>query len=433
MGEKDVQGMQRLIDGEDATDKMNGDLQVDVMSQRDQNGDYKHRLADTDAGRTDAIARLRILQAERDRRACIVDELKGDLQRKHGMVKELEEAQRRGHDRVETMNAELDRLQRGCLQDDAQNRDVQTIIDRLTVERNDLMAKLDQLNRTYDNCVSEITRERGQMDSHNRHHNKLLVAKVMFQLLEGMFSQRKQDSINEFFTYCRFDEKCHNTLKQFVKVIDRLGQFKLRIAMKQWHQKTFKPVEMLIQTEDLSVRFAGKKLLTKYFNEWRNAQQAAGAMYGAKNKALLAIWNAKSRDVRKEVLRAFTIWRDATKYARLKQQRIRRLVWKCYNNKLAQAWQTWNNYSSELNYQVRLHICAMEFAERQLKQAVWAQIRLATSAMKRKRQSMLRAYVKAWREQNQYRKYMLGQNMSVLGFKKDCNSWLLKRCYDALR
>ena len=85
------------------------------------------------------------------------------------------------------------------------------------------MSKLDQLNRTYDNCVSEITRERGQMDSHNRHHNKLLVAKVMFQLLEQMFQQRKQDSLNEFFTYCRFYEKCHNTLKQFVKVIDRLG------------------------------------------------------------------------------------------------------------------------------------------------------------------------------------------------------------------
>ena len=53
--------------------------------------------------------------------------------------------------------------------------------------------------------------------------------------------------------------------------------------------------------------------------------------------------------------------------------------------------------------------------------------------MKRKRHNMLRTYVKAWREQNEYRKYMMGQNMSVLNFKKDCNSWLLKRCFDALR
>ena len=68
MGEKDVANMQRQIDGEDMTDKMNGDLQVDVMGQRDNNKDVKFRLANTDATRTDAIARLRVLQAERDRK-----------------------------------------------------------------------------------------------------------------------------------------------------------------------------------------------------------------------------------------------------------------------------------------------------------------------------------------------------------------------------
>ena len=73
------------------------------------------------------------------------------------------------------------------------------------------------------------------MDQHNKHHNKLLIAKVMFQLLEKMFAERKQDSLNEFFTYCRFDEKCHGTLKQFVKVIHRLGEYKMKIALKQWH------------------------------------------------------------------------------------------------------------------------------------------------------------------------------------------------------
>ena len=90
-----------------------------------------------------------------------MDEIKGDLNRKHVMLKELEEQQLHAHDRVQTMNAEIDRIQRNCLQDDAQNHDVQLIIDRLTQERNDLLTKLDQLNRTYDNCVSEITRERG--------------------------------------------------------------------------------------------------------------------------------------------------------------------------------------------------------------------------------------------------------------------------------
>ena len=40
--------MQRLIDSEDATDKMNNNLQVDVMGQRDINHDFKGRITQTD-------------------------------------------------------------------------------------------------------------------------------------------------------------------------------------------------------------------------------------------------------------------------------------------------------------------------------------------------------------------------------------------------
>ena len=46
---------------------------------------------------------------------------------------------------------------------------------------------------------------------------------------------------------------------------------------------------------------------------------------------------------------------------------------------------------------------------------------------------MLRSYVKAWREQNVYSKYMKKQNSAVLTFKKENNSWLSKKCFDALR
>ena len=79
------------------------------------------------------------------------------------------------------------RLNRAGLQDGEQLDDLKRIIDKLTAERNSLQDKLEQLNRTYDNCVQEISRERAQMQGHNRHHNKLLVAKVTFCLLEMMF------------------------------------------------------------------------------------------------------------------------------------------------------------------------------------------------------------------------------------------------------
>ena len=91
MTEKDVQNMQRLIDSEDATDKMNNNLQVDVMGHRDNNENFKHRITETDQTRTDAIGRLRVLQAERDRKSSILDEIREDLNTKLHLLKELEE------------------------------------------------------------------------------------------------------------------------------------------------------------------------------------------------------------------------------------------------------------------------------------------------------------------------------------------------------
>ena len=70
------------------------------------------------------------------------------------------------------------------------------------------------------------------MHSHNRHHNKLLVAKVIFLALERMYQRRKQEALNEFFHYCRFDEKCHTTLGQFIRTVERLGKYRLKIAIK---------------------------------------------------------------------------------------------------------------------------------------------------------------------------------------------------------
>ena len=82
---------------------------------------------------------------------------------------------------------------------------------------------------------------------------------------------------------------------------------------------------------------------------------------------------------------------------------------------------------------MRLHVLARTFAETQLKRVTFNEMRYVLFDMKRKRLNRLRTFFKAWRESNQYKKFMLGAQMTVLAFKKDCNRSLLKSCFDALR
>ena len=82
---------------------------------------------------------------------------------------------------------------------------------------------------------------------------------------------------------------------------------------------------------------------------------------------------------------------------------------------------------------MRLHVLAKEFAQTQLKRIYYNEMKFVLFDMRRKRLNKLRLYVKAWKESKQYNKFMLAANMTVLGFKKDCNRSMLKMCFDAMR
>lgn len=109
------------------------------------------------------------------------------------------------------------------------------------------------------------------------------------------------------------------------------------------------------------------------------------------------------------------------------------MIWRLYSNKLAKAFQSWVAWNKNMDSQMRLHVLAKEFAETQLKRINFNEMKFVLFDMRRKRHNRLRTYLKAWKESNQYNKFMLQANMTVLSFKKDCNRSLLKMCFDAMR
>ena len=61
-----------------------------MNGQRDQNVGVKARISETDMTRTEAIQKLRLLQAERDRKTHMVAELNDDLAKKVELSKTME-------------------------------------------------------------------------------------------------------------------------------------------------------------------------------------------------------------------------------------------------------------------------------------------------------------------------------------------------------
>ena len=53
------------------------------------------------------------------------------------------------------------------------------------------MNKLQSINANYDVTVQEISRERAQLESHNKRHTQLLTAKAINGMLAAMVTERK--------------------------------------------------------------------------------------------------------------------------------------------------------------------------------------------------------------------------------------------------
>lgn len=79
-------------------------------------------------------------------------------------------------------------------------------------------------------------------------------------------------------------------------------------------------------------------LLRDMFYNWRRAYQNKTSAYTKRLNALNRIWALKSKDVGKEVQRAFTIWRDAMLYDKMQEHKVKHRVLELYRGKLYLAW-----------------------------------------------------------------------------------------------
>ena len=129
------------------------------------------------------------------------------------------------------------------MDEESDKRELARFIEQLMTERTDLFAKLEHLTRKYDECVRDINHDRSEMEYHNKHHAKLITAKIIFTDLQTIQNTRLQEAFREFKSYCLFDIKCHNKLDKLARVIVHVGRYRQKIALKQWFNKALKPVE----------------------------------------------------------------------------------------------------------------------------------------------------------------------------------------------
>jgi len=86
---------------------------------------------------------------------------------------------------------------------------------------------------------------------------------------------------------------------------------------------------------------------------------------------------------------------------------VKKLIWKCYFNKVSVAWNTWMNHSVTLDNQIRLSLLAQEFAQKQALRSLFHAFKYVVYDEKRKRKNRLFHYLKSWKDYIRYNKFLM--------------------------
>jgi hypothetical protein len=92
------------------------------------------------------------------------------------------------------------------------------------------------------------------------------------------------------------------------------------------------------------------KLRQHMFYNWRNAYNNKTNAWNAKTNALHRIWALKCKDLNKERMRGFVIWRDALRYDKVRETKLKNLLLYRYRRNIELAWERWLNHEREENY-----------------------------------------------------------------------------------
>lgn len=183
------------------------------------------------------------------------------------------------------------------------------------------------------------------MDRDNSWHTKLIVTKNMHVALELMVRRRKQVIYNELVNYSIFDGQCHQKLRNLANTLEKVGMYKQKVSLYQWYDKALKPRATMLQNQDLTMLATCQKLTDRVFYAWRQYVHQKQEVYHFKQNSIEKIWFRLVTDSRKEIKRAFDVWKQKRVFERHTLGVVRRVVRNINLRRLEQAMLIWRRYS----------------------------------------------------------------------------------------
>ena len=142
-------------------------------------------------------------------------------------------------------------------------------LEDLTNQRNDLIKRMNELSEKYENYVSSMNKERVEIQSSNKQHVKVLVAKLLHQIMDENQRRKKKVAFQEINNTSKQMINLESKATKLFRVLGNYIQDRKRSGIRTWYRKALNVVHENYKRNSLidgNVQHQNKQ---KFFFLWR--------------------------------------------------------------------------------------------------------------------------------------------------------------------
>ena len=141
----------------------------------------------------------------------------------------------------------------------------------LTNQRNDLIRRMNELSDKYENYVNEMNRERVEITRANKKHIRILVSKLLVQIMDENLRKKRKTAFSEIYSTARQMTNLEYKLNRMQKILTSYARDRLSRNLHKWYRNALDCVHEGSKRNNLIDGNVAHNAKTKFFYLWRSA------------------------------------------------------------------------------------------------------------------------------------------------------------------
>lgn len=144
---------------------------------------------------------------------------------------------------------------------------------------------MNELSDRYENYVNTMNRERAEITAANKKHVKLLVSKLLYQILDENIRKKRKNAFQEIHATATQMNNLESKLNKLLKIVCNYSEGRQRYFLRNWYRNALNCVYENYKRNNLIDANVEHRRLARFYNVWRTLYLARRKSFGGKIEA----------------------------------------------------------------------------------------------------------------------------------------------------